>query len=191
MRADGVDSCGWAGLRGLGNGRCAGRTPPRVSGAEVRCASRPRQSRLSKRPQESSARPFDHLPQREDGCFLWDGRRESKAQSVRSFLVRKQTPGFSGGKHWKSQKSRMSIATSPRLRQRVSAPPGQSVHSGSTRMRQLFNRRPGWGYFHQSPRVSTRRTQRSTSARLCSTCRSLSHSPRRQTSSRRSERFQG
>ena len=47
------------------------------------------------------------------------------------------------------------------------------------------------GYFHQIPRVSARRPQRRTSARLRSTRRSLSHSPRRQTSSRRSERFQG
>ncbi len=50
------------------------------------------------------------------GCFLWDGRRESRAQSVRSFRVRKQTPGFSGGKHWKSQKL---IRVSPNVRSHV------------------------------------------------------------------------
>ena len=40
---------------------------------------------------------------------------------------KEEPPGFSGGKRWKSQKSRMSIATSPLLRQWVTAPPGQSV----------------------------------------------------------------
>ena len=83
-----------------------------------------------KRPRGSRTRPFDHLPQQEDGCFLWDGRRESRAQSVRSFRVRKQTPGFSGGKRWKSQKSRMSVADRTPLMEGVSGLPAQSVHSG-------------------------------------------------------------